>query len=345
MNSLSPFYVVYPLSVAWAIGRYNLFDVDRYLRLGVVYAALTLVFLAGYAGLVVGLERWSGAERRLPAGAVPLYLFTVVLLLDPLRSRLQSVVDRLFYRRVYSYRATVEATSRALASILDSDRIGAVVLETLTDVMAIEWGALAVVDESGEVSRVYARPAPRGAVLESGMAAQPATTATPCNASACGPGDQPWRPSESTTRTPRHVRSRGAGAGEVRGEGDRPAGARRTPVGRASAARIRPGADAGQPGGAGAGERARLRGDPADAAGLRRRTIGGGASCRRRRTAFATRSPASRVVHRWRTKSRRTSLRCARVRYHHRRGRPPRIARANLADFAPPVRADSPPST
>lgn len=165
MNFLSPFYLVFPLSIAYAIARHNLFDVDRYLRLGVVYAALTAVFLAGYALMLLVVERWSGAERRLPEGAVPLYLLLVLLLLDPLRSRLQRLVDRLFYRQAYSYRATVEATSRALATILQTDRIAAVVLETLTEAMAIEWGAFCVFTGGAGDADIYTRPPQRRAMI------------------------------------------------------------------------------------------------------------------------------------------------------------------------------------
>ena len=69
-----PFFFVYPLAIAYAIARHDLFAVDRFLRLGVVYATLSVLVFASYAGLVLGMERWAGAERRLPAGAVPLYV-------------------------------------------------------------------------------------------------------------------------------------------------------------------------------------------------------------------------------------------------------------------------------
>ena len=194
MNFLSPFFLIFPLSIAYAIARHNLFDVDRYLRLGVVYAALTAVFFAGYAALVVGMERWSGAARRLPEGAVPLYLLAVLLVLEPLRARVQRVVDRLFYRQRYSYRATVESTSRALASILDSDRITKVVLETVTDVMAIEWGAICVFGNSLSDVRTYARPAAVGVTLEERLRLHPQALAAAVRRRKLWTRyDQPWR--------------------------------------------------------------------------------------------------------------------------------------------------------
>jgi signal transduction histidine kinase len=162
MNLLAPFFIVYPLSIGYAIARHDLFAVDRYLRTGVVYAALSLVVFATYAAVVVGGESWLGAGRRLPSVIVPLYLLIVLVVFDPLRAAIQNGVDRLFYRQAYSYRSTVEATSRVLASVLDGERVAATVLDTLTDVMAIEWALLAIEDPDGTL-RCFARPGEKAA--------------------------------------------------------------------------------------------------------------------------------------------------------------------------------------
>jgi signal transduction histidine kinase len=161
MNLLAPFFIVYPLSIGYAIARHDLFSVDRYLRTGVVYAALSLLVFASYAALVVGGESLVGAGRQLPTGVVPLYLLVVLAVFDPLRAAIQRGVDRLFYRQAYSYRTTVEATSRTLASVLDGERVAATMLDTLTDVMAIDWAVLVVLPEDADdaAPRLHARPA------------------------------------------------------------------------------------------------------------------------------------------------------------------------------------------
>lgn len=156
INVLSPLFVFFPLSVAYAIARHELFEVDRYVRTGVVYAALSLLVFLGYAGLVLGAERVVGADERLPSGLVPIFLLVVLLVLQPARAWIQRLVDRLFYRQSYSYRGTVERTSRALASMLESDRIAAALLSTVTDVMAIEWGVLFVFGAAPAERRTYA---------------------------------------------------------------------------------------------------------------------------------------------------------------------------------------------
>lgn len=152
---LAPFMIIFPLSIAYAVARHDLFGVDRFLRRGVVYAALTLFVFASYAATVVLAERWLG---KLPRGAVPLYLLAVLAVFDPLRARIQAGVDRLFYRHGYTYRGTVEATSRALVSVLNTERIAAAVLDTLTGEMAIEWAAIILLQPTPDGVRGFGRP-------------------------------------------------------------------------------------------------------------------------------------------------------------------------------------------
>ncbi|MBI3783881.1 MAG: GAF domain-containing protein [Deltaproteobacteria bacterium] len=158
MNLLSPFFFTYPVSIAYAIARHDLFAVDRYLRTGVVYAALSVVMVLSYAGMVLVTERWMGGQPQLPPWLIPLYLFAVIAAFDPLRSRIQSAVDQLFYRQAYNYRRTVEATSRTLASVLDSERIARTLLSTLTEGMAIAWAVVHVLDESGAAPQTFGQP-------------------------------------------------------------------------------------------------------------------------------------------------------------------------------------------
>lgn len=163
MNLLAPFYIVYPLSIGYAIARHDLFSVDRYLRTGVVYGALSLIVFVSYAGVVLLGEAWLGPGEHLPGGVVPVYVLIVLVVLDPLRSAIQRGVDRLFDRQAYSYRATVLETSRALASVLDTDRIAAIVIDTLTHAMAVESAVLLLFGDDQAAVRTYGEPPARAA--------------------------------------------------------------------------------------------------------------------------------------------------------------------------------------
>jgi hypothetical protein len=74
MNVLTPFFLLFPLSIAYAVGRHDLFRVDRYLRLGVAWAVLTVVVFASYAAVARAGQAWLGAGTRAPALLVPLYV-------------------------------------------------------------------------------------------------------------------------------------------------------------------------------------------------------------------------------------------------------------------------------
>lgn len=163
MNVLTPFFLLYPLSIAYAVARHDLFHVDRYLKLGVVWAALTIVVFVTYAAVVLAGQLWLGRGTPVSHGLVPLYVVAMLLVANPLRARIQAGVDRLFHRQGYDYRATVDATSRALASVLDADRIATTVLRTLTEVMTAEWAVLVVYADPPAAAHVYGRPDERGA--------------------------------------------------------------------------------------------------------------------------------------------------------------------------------------
>jgi signal transduction histidine kinase len=110
--------------------------------------------------VAVAGQAWLGPETRAPHVLVPLYVLAMLLVMNPLRARIQHAVDRVFHRQDYDHRDTVDATSRALASVLDADRIAATVLGTLTRTMAAEWAALVIWDDGG-APRVYGEPVDR----------------------------------------------------------------------------------------------------------------------------------------------------------------------------------------
>ena len=170
MNALTPFLLLFPLSIGYAVARHDLFSVDRYLRLGVSYAALTVVVFGSYAGFVVLGELWLG--HRLPSVLVPLYVLVMMLFLNPLRERIQRTVDRLFHRQRYDYRGTVESTSRALTTWLETDRIAATVLATLLDDIAVAWAVLLILDDDRD-PLAYARPRDAGARVLAALGEQP----------------------------------------------------------------------------------------------------------------------------------------------------------------------------
>ncbi len=118
----TPLFTLFPLSIAYAILRYRLLDVDRLLSQGLAYGALTFLVVAAYFALVNGLSHLFAVRASDP---VPLSLFVLalILLFNPLRNRVQRLVDRVFFREPVDYRAALQEFSHELTQTLDLNAV------------------------------------------------------------------------------------------------------------------------------------------------------------------------------------------------------------------------------
>jgi PAS domain S-box-containing protein len=123
-----PLTFVFLISVAYAIVRYRLLDVDRVLSNAVTYlltsAGAFLLFYLLITFLSLALRQSISPTNPL---LMAVYLFLLAVLLNPLRNLMQSGIDRVFYRTRADYRRVLSALSRELATTPDLRRT----LETL----------------------------------------------------------------------------------------------------------------------------------------------------------------------------------------------------------------------
>jgi hypothetical protein len=122
LNTLYPLAALpIPLSIGVAILRYRLWDIDTLINRVLVYGLLTALLGALYAGLIVGLESLAALVTRQSSDPVALVISTLVIfaLFTPVRSRLQRLIDRRFYREKYDAEKTLTAFSTTLQSEID----------------------------------------------------------------------------------------------------------------------------------------------------------------------------------------------------------------------------------
>jgi hypothetical protein len=129
-----------PFALGAAALRYRLYDLDRIISRTVAYGLLTVLLGLGYAVVVLGLGRLLPEGSSLVVAAATL---AVAAAFQPLRRRVQGLVDRRFNRRRYDAGRTVDAFSSRLRDQLDLDAVGgellAVVDQTMQPTRASLW--------------------------------------------------------------------------------------------------------------------------------------------------------------------------------------------------------------
>jgi hypothetical protein len=128
--------LIVPVFTYIAILKYRLYNIDILINRTLVYGSLTATLIALYFGGIVLLQTLfvalTGQQSTL---AVVASTLLIAALFTPLRRRIQSFIDRRFYRRKYDARKTLEAFSAQLRDetdleALNNDLIG-VVRETM----------------------------------------------------------------------------------------------------------------------------------------------------------------------------------------------------------------------
>ncbi len=115
-----------------AILRYRLYEIDVIIRRTLVYTALigslAVAYLCGIYLIDRALQAVTGQSSAL---AVTLSTLAVVVIFQPLRTRIRAAVDRRFYRQKYDTARTLDAFTGRLREQVDLDAIRVDVLEVI----------------------------------------------------------------------------------------------------------------------------------------------------------------------------------------------------------------------
>jgi hypothetical protein len=135
-----------PISIAIAILRSRLYDIDIVINRALVYGSLTGILGALYAGLIIGLESLAGAITRQASGqpvALVISTLAIYALFQPVRKSIQALIDRRFYRKKYDAEKTLAAFGTILRNEVDLNQLReqliAVVQETMQPAHVSLW--------------------------------------------------------------------------------------------------------------------------------------------------------------------------------------------------------------
>ncbi len=133
-------FIVFPISVAYAMLRYRLLDLDIVFNQGMVYGLLTLMITVVYF-LIVSFLGALLQDTFIFRNPIVLAIFVIILVigLEPLKRRLQAVINRLFLRESFDYRQLLQRYGRALISTpLNTDHILEMLVKQAGEALAPE---------------------------------------------------------------------------------------------------------------------------------------------------------------------------------------------------------------
>ena len=132
-----------PLTFAYAIVRFQLLDIRIILRHSLLYTATTAIVTAVYALAIALFNSFSALTPLAESPFFPLlFALAIVLLFEPLRRRIQVVVDRHFFARRTQLQQTIHEIGNAFADQTDLQAVVRNLVDKLPQLLGIDFAAL-----------------------------------------------------------------------------------------------------------------------------------------------------------------------------------------------------------
>jgi adenylate cyclase len=155
-NFLVIFVIFFPASIAYSIVRHNLFDSDAIIKRTVGYVIVTAVVVGAYVLVSIVFNVLLGQYQVSQSKVFPIvFTLIIILIFNPLRNRIQSLVDRVFFRKEYEYGEIIDKISNAITSLLGLGQILKQMVRTFMEDMFINTSSVMLLNPATAEYQVY----------------------------------------------------------------------------------------------------------------------------------------------------------------------------------------------
>jgi signal transduction histidine kinase len=138
-----------PVSIGLAVTRYRLWQVDFFVNRALVYGALTVILVAAYLAVVVGLQAVLAGRYQVVISLVGAGLVAVAF--QPIRQSIQRLANRLMYGERDEPLSILLRLGRTLDETVTTETLLPRIVETVAGALRIPYVAVALREDDDDV--------------------------------------------------------------------------------------------------------------------------------------------------------------------------------------------------
>ncbi len=149
---------LYPLIMTYAIVKYRLMDIDFVIKKTMTYSLSAGMLTALFVVLVLSITRLLSSAANVESFGVSIFAaILIAVLFNPLRKRIQTLLDTYFFRKNYDYYAVVKKVSSGLAETLELQSIYELISSTLLESPGVKFVSFFSLSDDGVFREAYTK--------------------------------------------------------------------------------------------------------------------------------------------------------------------------------------------
>ncbi|MEW6456804.1 MAG: ATP-binding protein [Acidobacteriota bacterium] len=148
------FFILIPVSFLISIVKYKLFDIELIIKKSLIYSSLTFSVIILYFTLIEIIQYLFNLEALKKINLIRIMVILIIAaLFNPIREKIQNLIDRMFYRIPFDYRKIVREFTAEMHKSLSMQDLVSVLLMKINRALFIEGASVYIYDSNSKKYR------------------------------------------------------------------------------------------------------------------------------------------------------------------------------------------------